>query len=196
MSLFSRLSSTLIRRVGLWFQHDPLPSLLRTFVLDFSFFCQFVDGFFNCTCRYTDCFSDFTERYFWIGLHHLLNLYRSFYRTFYRTFSRTVVRLFGRRSLLFPEYCGKEAFGLVFGRRESVFRKDTGDTWDTCADALDKVHPSEHPENERVSGATAVAEVCCDIGQQTAGRKMEADLFFSLKVRTFAPGGLMPDFYC
>jgi hypothetical protein len=65
--------------------------------------------------------------------------------------------LFGRRSLLFPEYCGKEAFGLVFGRRESVFREDAGDPWDAGADALDKVHPSEHPENERVSGAAAVA---------------------------------------
>lgn len=77
--------------------------------------------------------------------------------------------MFGRRSLLFPEDGGEKAFGLVFGRREPVFREDTGDTRNAGADALDKMHPGEHPEDERVPGATAVAEVGCDIGQQTAG---------------------------
>ena len=80
-----------------------------------------------------------------------------------------MVRLFGRRSLLFPENGGKEALGFIFGRRESVFREDAGDPWDAGADAFNKMHPGEHPEDERVPGATAVAEVGCYIGQQAAG---------------------------
>ena len=43
--------------MGLWFYDNPLPSLLWTFVVDVSFFCQFLHGFFNRACRDTNNFS-------------------------------------------------------------------------------------------------------------------------------------------
>lgn len=40
---------------------------------------------------------------------------------------------------------------------------------DTGANALDKVHPGEHPKDERVPGAAPVAEVLGNIGEQASG---------------------------
>ena len=133
-------------------------------MVDLAIFCKFFDGFFYCTRGNTDCNSDFSERFFRVSSHDLLNLYRSFYRTFYRT----VVRLFGRSGLLFPECSGKDPLRFIVSERETILGQESGYARDVCADTFDKVHPGEHLEDERIPGAAAVTEVCCDIGQQAA----------------------------
>lgn len=104
--------------------------------------------------------------------------------------------MFGRNRFLLPERCRKESLGHKFGRRESIFREDTGDTRDAGTNALDEMHPCEHPENERIPGAAAVAEVGCDIRQQAAGVgdfeavivELDHNLGSRIKVVTVAEG--------
>jgi len=76
----------------------------------------------------------------------------------------TFLLIFRKKQAFSPECCGEETFRLVFSGREIILGQESGYARDAGADTFYEVHPGEHLEDERISGAEAVTEVCSNIG--------------------------------